>query len=143
MLRPAVAATNRASVGGSTGLDVLIRSLIASGNLTRPAPWPDKVPARARAVNEKQKTALSHCTKAEMLNAAPWASGGRLVEASASFPPGLSQNPDKTSPFLRISKQSRAHYHGQYSFPEGWLVSMDTSHLAEHVGTAGTLFASV
>ena len=27
--------------------------------------------------------------------------------------------------------------------PEVWLVPMDTSHLAEHVGTAGTLFASV
>ena len=26
---------------------------------------------------------------------------------------------------------------------EAWLVPMDTSHLAEHVGTAGTLFASV
>jgi hypothetical protein len=32
MLRPAVAATNRASSGGSTGLNVLIRSLMVVKN---------------------------------------------------------------------------------------------------------------
>jgi hypothetical protein len=48
------------------------------------------------------------------------------------------------SPYI---KGGRGHYDGgsnpRTPLPEVWLVPMDTSHLAENVGTAGTLFASV
>ena len=38
----------------------------------------------------------------------------------------------------------RAPYDTREAFtPEGWLAPMDTSHLAEHAGTAGAVFASV
>jgi CRP-like cAMP-binding protein len=33
--------------------------------------------------------------------------------------------------------------HNEPSFRNNWLAPMDTSHLAEHAGTAGTLFASI
>jgi len=62
----------------------------------------------------------------------------------------IGENPDKLSPFLRISKVLRAHYDGgrtdasaERLTSQDWLALMDTSHLAEHAGTAGTLFASV
>jgi hypothetical protein len=44
---------------------------------------------------------------------------------------------------MRINMGRRLVEFAEYSLLESWLVAMDTSHLAEHVGTAGTLFASV
>ena len=70
--------------------------------------------------------------------------------AIPGFLPGITGNPAKTWPFLRISKASRAHYDGwrteyirKIFVLEDWLAPMDTSHLAEHAGTAGALFASI
>jgi len=73
-----------------------------------------------------------------------WAGGRRAGVRTSKLSPGLGHLPEKTSPFLRISKESPAHYDAlDLPLRKAWLVSMDTSHLAEHVGTAGTLFASV
>src|SRR5512140_1690541 len=76
---------------------------------------------------------------------------GREARPVGIFWPGLNKIPDKASLFRRISNalagimMAGAHCTTVYETitPESWLAPMDTSHLAEHAGTAGTLFASV
>jgi hypothetical protein len=95
---------------------------------------PCKVPAGRVAVNVAQRE-----------TAAPRSVQTRLIL------PGNGENPDKTSSFTRIPRASRGHYNrGHCSripnlhFPEKFgQHPMDTSHLAQHAGTAGALFATI
>lgn len=103
----------------------------------------DKVPGRRQVVNDSPKTALSTGGDVEI----------RLSGAhrKPEFFGRTGYNPVKTSLFRRISKAPRAHYAdgarritiaGPLT-PQRWLAPMDTTHLAEHAGTASALFASV
>jgi CRP-like cAMP-binding protein len=116
-----------------------------------------KVPAPEQAVNECRLTAPSGTL--DFGSSAAFRKGPRYWPRFPRLEPGpvrpyflarIDENPDKTSPFLRISKVWRAHYDGgrtdalaERFTSQDWLAPMDTSHLAEHAGTAGTLFASV
>src|SRR5882724_8568333 len=96
MLRPAVAATNCAKPGNASGLDILEASPI----VLKTRFWPSlsgKVPPPGRAVNDGRRPALSRGIAGP---ACP----------DENFCPGLLQIPDKTSPFLRISRVSAERY---------------------------------
>src|SRR5690242_9002209 len=89
MLRPAVAATNRARDGGSAGLDVLIRSLMPLRNL---AIGPTLRP-RTGAVNDRGETALSQCKsriKEQWSDPSPREPVGRIDASIASVGVGVS-----------------------------------------------------
>jgi hypothetical protein len=99
-----------------------------------------KVPACGKAVNDGPR----------ILASSP-AGSGHAGPAAGEFLGGNSENPDKTSAFPRIPKGSGRHTWGGHGSriakkfnPEafGW-PPMDTSHLAQHAGTAGALFASI
>jgi len=134
--------------------------------------WPGpKVPKRGEIVNEAPKTALSPAPEKATAGrqevngrrrgitffTPPGGAGppentalshGSAASAKQSpldpgrgpgfFPPEPDNIPDKSS--LRLI--SRAPEPVRCFKNSGWLL-MDTSHLAEHAGTAGTLFASV
>jgi hypothetical protein len=98
-----------------------------------------KVPASGEAVNDGRQTVLS--------SLAPAGSGRAAGASGAEFCPGWTENPDKTPLFPRISKAARGlydsgHCNRAHFLEIGW-PPMDTSHLAEHAGTAGALFASI
>jgi CRP-like cAMP-binding protein len=115
-----------------------------------------KVPAPEQAVNEAGQPRFQgiprlweQCSAPDRPGIGPGSKAG-TGPVRPYFLAGIDENPDKTSPFLRISKVWRAHYDGgrtdalaERFTSQNWLAPMDTSHLAEHAGTAGTLFASV
>jgi hypothetical protein len=112
------------------------------------------VPALRHAVNDartglsrgfKGLGALRRTAAEESFERAQAAPGDRLNLVRTC------EIPNHISPFLRISKRSGAPYDGvrghadrdRRSFENNWLAPMDPSHLAQHAGTAGTVFASI
>jgi Cyclic nucleotide-binding domain len=103
----------------------------------------DKVPAPGEAVNDGRETALSR-------QSAGWFRPRSKPGRSRNLP-GISENPDKTLLFPRIPKEVCGYYdygalqpnrENAHFLEIGWL-PMDTSHIAQHAGTAGALFASI
>jgi CRP-like cAMP-binding protein len=107
----------------------------------------DKVPKRGEAVNDGRKTSLSQ---------APDRRSRRVACAAVSGAVGIfgrdwTESPTKRR-FFTVYRRGPADIMmtgagrstlGKPFTPEGWLAPMDTSHLAEHAGTAGALFASI
>ena len=150
MLRPAVAATNCARAGKASGLDIGRRRLsmekAGSGHAGR-----DRRRQSARAAARPSTTARKQRYRA--IRGRPRLSHATVAGKRRNFGRDPALIPDKTSLFRRISKApadimmtrlGRRHTtaRNRSLLKIGWL-PMDTSHLAEHAGTAGSLFASV
>src|SRR5438552_4804946 len=159
MLRPAVEATKCARAGGTSGLDIgrgrlsLEKYLIRSFCMTVPTKCPGG--GRASTIVE---TALSADRRAEMTDVprearAECAASRKYPRspARAEFLRGIGWNPGQNVAFSPYIKGSRGHYddgRARIRPPnsrslKAWLAPMDTSHIAEHAGTAGALFASI
>src|SRR6185437_2380555 len=98
--------------------------------------------ARADRGRQRAKAAAARRKGADPRCAARWPPKRR-------FCPDRPKSPVKSSPFVRIPKRSRGRYDGAQAARlfctlfESWSAPMDSSHLAQHAGTAGTLFASI
>src|SRR5579863_8495615 len=137
MLRPAVAATNWARAGKTSGLDMGKRRLSVQRKSNPAVPGTirsHKVPGWAKAVNGAGDEAA----------AAP--------AAERDFCPDRSQPPTKLrlscvyqrlpAPFMLMGARKRRGLPNISFRTIGWF-PMDTSHLAEHAGAASSFFASI
>src|ERR1700686_5533215 len=152
MLRPAVAAANCARAEKRSGLDIGRRLPVAGRTLKRSC-LARPVPQGAQAGGDRQRDAENSVIGRYRLRGAvrPGAALERAGPAG-NFLAGYLYNHRQNVAFSPYIKSCRGHYdagsalhHGprNHSLRKAGWPPMDTSHLAEHAGTSGQLFASV